>query len=99
MAAHVGTIVVEDELGVCEFRAPRAEPVEIEFVVVDKVDVHVQALRRVLFALVGSHKGVGALDAVNKVGAAQDHALIDHELEGLVECNVPEVAEEFGPKP
>ena len=97
--AGVAAVFVQNELRIGEFGAPSSEAVKVQFVALHQVDVHVQALGAVGFALGGRHEGVGALHAVHKAGAAQDHALVDHELERLVESDVSEVVQEFGPKP
>ena len=98
VTAGVGAVVVQDEFRVGEFSAPRPEAVEVELVVVHEVDVDVQALGAMGFALVARHKGVGPLDAVHKAGPAQNHPLVDHGLERLVKSDVAEVVQELGPK-
>ena len=69
VAAGVGPILVEDEFSIGKLRPSRLETLEVERVALDQIDVHVQALRAMGFPLVGRHKSVGALDAVDKARA------------------------------
>ena len=98
VAAEVGTVVFQDELCLGVFRPPGAEPFEVQLVVVHEVDVHMEPLGGVGFALAGRHKGVGALDAVHEAGPSQDHPLVDHAFERFIEADVSPVVQEFGPK-
>ena len=55
MSAGVRAILVKNEFCIGEFSAPCSKAVEVEFVVVDQIDVDVQPLRAVRFALVGGY--------------------------------------------
>ena len=98
MAAEVGSVVFQNEFRLGVFRPPGAEPFEVQLVVVHEVDVHVEPLCGVGFALAGRHKRVCALDAVHEAGTSQDHPLVDHPFERFVEADVSPVVQEFGPK-
>ena len=57
----------------------------------NEVDVHMQTLGLVFLSLIGCHEGLCALYAINKARTSQNHALIDHLFERLIEANVPTV--------
>ena len=86
MTAHVFTRIVQDESRLRIFRTPSAESIQIQFIGLDQVDVDVKPLCCEIFSLFVRHKFIRSLHAVHEIGTPQDHSLIDHLLERLVEA-------------
>ncbi len=98
MATRVFAFVIEDEFRVRVLGAPGFKGLDVELVGLDKVDVHVQALRLEFLPLFERHELACALDAVNEVRAPEDHALVDHPLERFVETDPSAVEQKLCPE-
>ena len=79
-------------------RTPGAEGLDIQFVVVHNVHIHMHGDGLVLVLEARAHELVGAGNQVHKVGASLDHALVDELAEGFVLAHITQVIEEFVPE-
>ena len=97
-SADVAAIVFGDKFGRGIFGSPGAEGFNVKHIVLHDVHVHVQWSGVVGVLLAQADKGVGALHAVNEVGASLNHTLVDEFAEGLFGLCNAQVVEEFVPE-
>ena len=90
--------VLEDEVCRSVLGAPGLEGFEVEDVVLHDVHIHMNGCDVVLVFEAEGDEGVGLLDAIDEVGAALYHALIDKLLEGFLLLAYAEVEEELVPE-
>ena len=69
--------ILEDEVSRSVLGAPSTESFKIELIVVDDIHIHMDRGRVVLILEAEGDEGIRVLDAVDEVGAALDHPLID----------------------
>ena len=94
----VCVVFAQDEFCIGVFRAPLSEGIRVQLISFHKVDVHVQPLGLKLFSTFERDEFLGALNAINEARSSQDHPLIDHLFEGLIEANPTLIEQKFCPE-
>src|SRR5690606_15961749 len=90
--------ILEYELGIGIFRIPGFESLDVKDVIANHVDVNVYFHCIILVFQIVRHKGVCSFYAINKIGPALYHSLIDQFFEWFILAYIAKIIEELVPE-